>query len=59
MEHVPLESEFYDPYKNPRMISIWEDEDGNWKGVMRKNGKVVHSREQKPEDALVKLLTHD
>lgn len=54
----PLESEFYDPYKNPKVISIWQDTDGNWRGLWQKNGKMAESREVKPEDVLVTLLTH-
>ena len=53
------ESEAYSPHVNNKAISIIQQEDGNWVGEMNKFGNVVRVREGKPEDALVKLLTHD
>jgi hypothetical protein len=49
----------FDPSKNPDMISIWKDWDGNYCGRMQKNGKLLDERQVKPEDVLVKLLTHE
>lgn len=53
-----MEIEF-SPYKNPEVISIILQADGNWKGYKQVNGKVAEVREIKPEDALYKLLTHE
>jgi hypothetical protein len=49
----------FNPNKNPDMISIWKDWDGNFRGMMQKNGKIIEERQIKPEDVLIKLLTHD
>lgn len=49
----------YDPEKNPDAISIIRQQDGNWMGWMQKNGKMVEAREIKPEDVLLKLITHE
>lgn len=49
----------YNPNVNPKAISIIEQEDGNWKGWTQKFGKVVEVREGKPEDCLIKLITHN
>ena len=43
----------------PDNIVLIKQEDGNWKGYMTKFGKLIEVREIKPEDCLVKLLTHD
>lgn len=40
-------------------IIISKQSDGNWKGWATRYGKVVEVREIKPEDCLVRLLTHD
>ena len=48
----------FDPSKNKDVICLERQPDGNWKGFMQKNGKVIEVREIKPEDALTKLLTH-
>lgn len=50
--------EIYNPYQNPDCITIVKLEDGSWKGITQKFGKVIEVREAKPEDVLVKLLTH-
>lgn len=49
----------YDPTSNENAISLIKQEDGNWKGYMRKFGKLIEVREIGPETALQKLLTHD
>lgn len=41
------------------IITIWKDEDGNWRGTTRKWGKLITAREAKPEDVLFKLLHSD
>ena len=46
------------PEKNEKAISLIEQEDGNWKGFAMKFGKLVEVREVKPEDCLLKILTH-
>jgi hypothetical protein len=48
----------YVPDNNADTISIIKQEDGNWKGYMRKFGKLIEVREIKPEDCLIRLLTH-
>jgi len=42
-----------------KMIMIFEDADGNWRGGMTKFGKIVYAREVGPETVLQALLTHD
>jgi hypothetical protein len=48
----------YNPETNPNVISIVRQEDGNYKGYTQKFGKLVEVREVKPEDCVVKLITH-
>lgn len=47
------------PEKNPKAISIIQEEDGNWRGKMQKNGKVVEVRTNDPQTVLLGLLTND
>ncbi len=49
----------YDPAKNPDAISLQKQADGNWIGIAQKFGKVIKVREVKPEDCLLKIITHD
>lgn len=49
----------FNPSKNPKAISIVQQEDGNYKGYAFKFGKIITVREVKPEDALVMLITHN
>lgn len=49
----------FDPAKNEKVISLLHDKDGNWRGWTQRFGKLVEVREAKPEDCLVKLLTHE
>lgn len=49
----------YNPYENPDVISIIKQKDGNWIGTAQKYGKIISVREVKPEDCLLKLITHD
>ena len=47
----------FDPYKNPKAISIIEQKDGNFKIWGQRNGKMVEIRAGKPEDCLGQFLT--
>lgn len=49
----------FNPHENADAISIIRQKDGNWKGWMKRFGRVVEVREVKPEDCLTKLLTHE
>lgn len=49
----------FDPAENPKAISIVQEEDGNWRGYMRKFGKVITVRQGDPQIVLQMLLTHD
>lgn len=49
----------YDPNKNPDAISLIKQADGNWIGIAQKFGKMIKVREVKPEDCLIKIITHD
>lgn len=42
----------------PDNIAIVKQEDGNWIGKTTKFGKLVTIRDVKPEDVLVRLITH-
>ena len=48
----------YNPAKNADVICLRVLEDGSWVGETQRFGTLVSVREAKPEDALVKLLTH-
>lgn len=48
----------YNPEKNPNVISLIKQEDGNWKGYTQKFGKMVEVRDIGPETVLQLLLTH-
>lgn len=56
---VKSDSDLYNPHKSPNTISIIKQDDGNWKGLAQRNGKVLESREVGPEMALQALLTHE
>lgn len=45
--------------KELQHIVLDEQQDGNWIGKMTKFGKEIEVREVKPEDCLIKLITHD
>lgn len=45
--------------KELKRIIIEEQIDGNYIGRMTKFGKEIEVREAKPEDCLIKLITHD
>jgi len=48
----------WDPNENPNVIAVVKQKDGNWKAIGQRGGKLVTTREQMPEHALVRLLTH-
>lgn len=56
--HNKLET-IYNPFHNPKAISIIQQKDGNWIGEMNKNGNVVSSRQGDPQTVLTMLITHD
>lgn len=56
--HDKLET-VYNPFKNPKAISIIQQADGNWIGEMNKNGNVVSSRQGDPSSVLAALITHE
>ena len=45
--------------KNAKLILLEQQEDGNWRGAMVKNGKVIEVRAIGPETVLQLLLTHE
>lgn len=47
-----------DPEKNDKAISIIQGKDGNWKGKIQKNGKLIEVRTNDPQTVLLELLTH-
>jgi hypothetical protein len=49
----------FNPYKNPKAISIIEQADGNWKLWGQKNGKMVEIRSGKPQDAVGEFIIHE
>ena len=56
---IKSDSDKYSPELNKDVISLIKQPDGNWKGYMTKNGTLLETREQMPDHALIKLLTHD
>jgi hypothetical protein len=49
----------YNPETNDKVISIIQQEDGNWKGYTQKFGKLIEVRDVGPDAVLQRLLTHD
>jgi hypothetical protein len=49
----------FDPNKNDKVISIIQQEDGNWKGYAQKFGKLIEVRDVDPQIVIIRLLTHD
>ena len=58
-EQQGTQEQEFNPYKNPKAISIIQQADGNFRGWAQKNGKMIEVREIKPEDCLIKILTHE
>lgn len=48
----------FNPAKNPKVIAIIQQEDGNYKGYTQKFGKVITVRTNDPQTVLLELLTH-
>lgn len=46
----------FNPAKNPDVISIMKQGDGNYKAWGQKNGKLIEIRAGKPEDVLAEFL---
>jgi hypothetical protein len=49
----------FSPIKNSAIITLFRDLDGNYRGFMQKDGKLIQAREISPEYTLQKLLTHE
>ncbi len=49
----------FNPYKNPKAISIIEQPDGNYKLFAQKHGKMVEIRSGTPETAVAEFITHE
>ena len=54
-----MKNKEYDPEKNPDMISLEKQPDGNWIGKMQKNGTIIEVRAIGPDTAIQLLLTHE
>lgn len=54
---ITLNDADFSPEKNENVISLMKRTDGNWRGIMQKDGKIIERVEIKPEDCLLKLLT--
>ena len=52
-----MRDEDFNPLKNPEMITIEKQSDGNYKLRAQKNGKMMEIRGIKPEDVIVEYLT--
>lgn len=46
------------PTTNPNAIVLEKQVDGNWRGFMFKNGKVIQERQGDPHNVLGLLITH-
>lgn len=44
--------------KKPNTILLYKDTDGNWRGLMNKEGKVVQARQSDPGIVMQMLITH-
>lgn len=49
----------YNPDKNPDVVSLIIQTDGNWKGEQRRFGRLISVRGSNPMSVLQALLTHD
>ena len=58
-EQEGTQNQEFDPNKNPEVISIIKQRDGNFKLWGQRFGKIVELRGVKPEDVLVEFLTHE
>ena len=58
-EQEGTQNQEFNPNKNPEVISIIKQKDGNFKLWGQRFGKMVELRGVKPEDVLVEFLTHE
>ena len=58
-EQEGTQEQEFDPNKNPEVISIIKQRDGNFKLWGQRFGKMIELRGVKPEDVLVEFLTHE
>lgn len=49
----------WNPSKNDNVIAIIKQEDGNYKGFMQKNGKLIQVRQSDPNTVMQLLITAD
>lgn len=49
----------WNPQRNPDVISIVKQPDGNYKGYMQKNGTLIEVRQGDPGTVLQMLITHE
>lgn len=54
---ITLADSYFNPEKNPEVVSIIKQKDGNYKLWGQKNGKMMQLRGIKPEDVLSEFLT--
>lgn len=47
------------PTKNKDAVLLVKQEDGNWRGFMKKSGTLVQARQSDPQIVLQMLLTHE
>ena len=59
LEAKELEKIEWKPAKNANIISIVKRKDGNYRGFMQKNGKLLQVRQGDPNTVLQLLLTTD
>lgn len=48
-----------DATTNRTAILMFEDKDGNWRGIIHKQGKNAQARQGSPQTVLTLLLTHE
>lgn len=46
------------PLRNPNAVLLEKQPDGNWRGFMMKNGKLVQERQVDPGTVMAMLITH-
>jgi len=54
-----IEKVDFSPVTNPNVIALVKDTDGNWRGFMQKNGKLIQGRQYGPDIVLTLLITND
>lgn len=59
LPEAELEKVEFSPLKNDQAISIIQQPDGNWRGWMKKNGKLIQVRQIDPGTVLNLMLTAD